>query len=110
DLDALFHAGGVDGRDVQPREGEEVPDAFRLEHAHQELRAATGPHVASLRLELAHRDPARRATRRALDVRLERRTAFEEHTLRARGLERQHEMRELLAGGERLVGGPRAGG
>src|SRR5258708_29792091 len=60
------------------------------------------PMKASLRLEAAHRDPARRASRRALDERCKRGCAVEDDTLPAERLQRHREMQDLRAGG---VGG-----
>ena len=45
DGDALFHAGGIDRSDVQPREGEEMAYALGLEHPHEELRTGRGSHI-----------------------------------------------------------------
>src|SRR5262249_25865444 len=44
DLNALLHQPRVDRRDVQPGEGEDVPDPLLLEHPSHELPAGHHPH------------------------------------------------------------------
>src|SRR5439155_17551609 len=43
-LDAFLDARRVDRRNVQPRKREDVPHAFGLQHAHEELRTGRGCH------------------------------------------------------------------
>src|SRR3990172_2035790 len=45
ELDPFLHATGVDGRDVEPGEGEDRADAFLRQHPRDELAAADRGHA-----------------------------------------------------------------